>query len=60
MYGRSNGDIGQRLADGRYWTSTSNSNQDGYDLYTYAIYVAPQTTNYRGIGLAIRCVVREG
>ncbi len=49
-----------RTAGGDWWSDASYSATGGRDLSTDPTGVYPQGYNYRGIGFAVRCVVREG
>ncbi len=59
-YGRSYGYILERVARGYWWSTTAGSAAYGHYLSTGPTYVNPQGNDYRGYGLAVRCVVREG
>ncbi len=59
-YYRSYGGVYARVADGSWWSTTAGSATHGHYLSTYPTNVLPQRNYYRGYGLAVRCVVREG
>lgn len=60
LYDRSNGYIFIRVTDGFWWSTTAGSDVYGRALGTGPAHVPPQYNDYRGIGIAVRCVVREG
>ncbi len=57
-YHYSNGDLRYRLAAGVWWSGSSSSPVDAYDLGTTTANIVPQYTDNRGVGFAIRCVAR--
>ncbi len=59
-YLRSNGIIDVRVTGGDWWSTTAGSAPYGHGLGTYPTSVNPQGNGYRGVGFAVRCVVREG
>jgi len=59
-YNRSEGYIASRVLSGLWWSDTNSLTTNGYDLYIYPTGIAPQHSDYRGYGFAVRCVVREG
>ena len=59
-YERSYGYIYGRVTDGLWWSTTAGSATLGRYLNTFPTGVFPQGNNYRGLGFAVRCVVREG
>ena len=50
----------ERAAIGLWWSTAAGSATHGHRLYTYPTAVRPQNLYYRGNGIAVRCVVREG
>ncbi len=60
LYYRSDGYIGHRITGGYWWSTACGSSVDGHNLNTYPTYAVPQGNDYRGVGFAVRCVVREG
>jgi len=58
-YGRSYGDIGVRVTNGDWWSTTAGSATYGHGLDTSPTVVFPQYNGYRGNGFAVRYVVRE-
>ena len=59
-YRRSNGYIYEYAKYGRWWSAVTGSTTYGRSLDTYPPYVYSQGNAYRGYGIAVRCVVREG
>ena len=60
IYNRSGGNIYVRVTDGRWWSTAAGSTTRGHSLLTGPTNVTPQLNYYRGVGFAVRCVVREG
>ena len=58
-YDRYYGLISYRSAHGFWWLMTNSSTTEGRSLVTLPTAIGPGVS-YRGLGLAIRCVVREG
>ena len=59
-YGRSNGYIYTRITNGGWWSFTAGSTTHGHNVGTHPTNVDLQDSSYRGFGIAVRCVVREG
>ena len=58
-YGRSAGRINGRFTDGYWWSTTAGPATNGHSLDTSPTNVSPQGNSSRGLGFAVRCVVRE-
>ncbi len=59
LYGRSNGNIYARAANGYWWSAIAGSEVYGRSLDTWRDGIDPQNNNSCGYGFAVRCVARE-
>ncbi len=48
-----------RIPNGLWWSNATYSSVLAHYLYTGTTSIIPQNNDYRGTGIAIRCVTRE-
>ena len=58
-YYRSYGYLRERTMNGSWWSTTAGSAINGRYLSTWTGNVYAQNTNFRGLGIALRCIAHQ-